>query len=273
MSVKIGISIAPLNALSSAFVVLRGIEESIPKIAKLGYDGAEISLYNSSQINIPHVKKLLNEYGLSVPTITTGQVFAQLGVYFTSPDRHIRTQAQEAFKGLIEVAAEFGSMINIGRIRGTIDLGQTNEDAEQNFIESANLMCDYAENFSVTLILEPVNRYEINYINNVSEGAALIKKIGRPNMKLMPDLFHMNIEDQSIVGSLVKYIDDIAYIHVADSNRYAPGQGHIPFCDVIDTLKALNFNGWITAETLPYPDPYSAAAQAIAYLRTFYPCQ
>lgn len=268
---KIGIAIAPQNALPSAFVVLRGLEESIPKAARLGYDGVEISLYDKTQIDVAAVKSLLAQYGLKVPTVTTGQVFAQLGVYFTSADKKVRFRAQEAFKGLIEVAAQFGAMVNMGRIRGAVDPGQTYEEAQGCFIESAHILCEYAEGLGVTIVLEPVNRYEINYINSVSQGADLMKRVGRKNMKLMPDVFHMNIEDKSIAGSFARYIDDVAYIHVADSNRLAPGQGHICFPDIIDTLKAVGYDGWITAETLPLPDPDTAAAQAIAYLRTLVP--
>jgi sugar phosphate isomerase/epimerase len=77
----------------------------------------------------------------------------------------------------------------------------------------------YASKTNIKLILKPVNRYEINFINNLDEGVDLIKKLGIKGLGLMPDLFHMNIEDQSIEGNLKKYIDYIYYIHFADSNR------------------------------------------------------
>ena len=61
--------------------------------------------------------------------------------------------------------------------------------------------------------------------------------VDRPNMKLMPDIFHMNIEDVTIGGELAKNIDQVAYIHLADSNRLAPGWGHTDFEDLFGHLK------------------------------------
>jgi sugar phosphate isomerase/epimerase len=97
----------------------------------------------------------------------------------------------------------------------------------------------------------------------------LMKKVNSPNMKLMPDVFHMNIEDASISGELSKYIDFISYIHLADSNRLAPGWGHIDFKDIFEKLTLLDYSGWLSIEILPKPDPFMAAKQAIEYLKPF----
>ncbi|MDR1558735.1 MAG: sugar phosphate isomerase/epimerase [Clostridiales bacterium] len=84
-------------------------------------------------------------------------------------------------------------------------------------------ICEYALSLGVTILIEPVNRYEINFINFLDEGAALMEKCQFPNCKLMPDVFHMNIEDDNINGSLTRNAKWIGYIHFADSNRLAPG--------------------------------------------------
>jgi sugar phosphate isomerase/epimerase len=72
-----------------------------------------------------------------------------------------------------------------------------------------------------------------------------------PNVKLMPDVFHMNIEDKTIGGELAKYIDYVAYIHLADSNRLAPGQRHTDFEDIFARLKEASYDGWVSVEILP----------------------
>ncbi|MCK5702580.1 MAG: TIM barrel protein, partial [Cyclobacteriaceae bacterium] len=87
-------------------------------------------------------------------------------------------------------------------------------------------LCNYTQPKKVKLFREPVNRYEINFINSVSDGIELMKKVNMPNIKLMPDVFHMNIEDVTIGPELERNINFIEYIHLADSNRLAPGQGH-----------------------------------------------
>ena len=144
------------------------------------------------------------------------------------------------FCELIDLAGDFGGLVNIGRVRGQIG-SEPREQAESRFIAMAMDLCEYALGKGVTLILEPVNRYEIDFINSVEEGVGLLKKINAPNMKLMPDTFHMNIEDRFIGETLAAHISDIAYLHLADSNRLAPGQGPIDFRHLFQCLSAVQY--------------------------------
>ena len=82
----------------------------------------------------------------------------------------------------------------------------------------------------------------------------------------MPDLFHMNIEDASFRQVFECGRDYITYVHVADSNRLAPGWGHMPFDEVFQILHDVGYAGYLTAEILPKPDPDSAARQAADFL-------
>lgn len=263
---KLSVAIASKNALPSAFVVWRGFEQSIKKAAEFGYDGIELALKHPGEIDPDRLQELLRNHHMEVSCISTGQVFADTGLMFTDRDPERRSQVKEIFKGMIDLAADHSRLVNIGRVRGAIgDDGR--QLSEQRFIDTAVELCEYAQPRGVTMILEPVNRYEINFINSVEEGVALLEHTGMPNLKLMPDVFHMNIEDKCIGGELAKHIEHIAYIHVADSNRLAPGQGHIDFRDVFSNLKRANYHGWISVEILPKPDPDTAARQAIQNLR------
>jgi sugar phosphate isomerase/epimerase len=237
----------------------------------MGYDGIELALLDRHQVNIKQVKSLVNQCGLKVPVISTGQVFAGANLWFTAKDPAVRARAVEVFKGLTEVAAEFGAMVNIGRVRGPVNAGETLSTTEQRFADVVSEIAQYAHGLGVDLILEPVNRYEINFINNLDEGAALLDKLGIPNLKLMPDVFHMNIEDASIEGNLRKFIKYTAYIHFADSNRLAPGWGHLDFHSIVAALREVSYAGWVSVEILPLPDPDSAARQAISCLRKIIP--
>jgi len=268
---KIAVATATEDALPSAFVVFRGLEQSIRKAADMGYDGVELALMHREQANLRLIKRLLSEYGMEIPAISTGQVFAGLGLWFTHPDPGTRNKAIEVFRGLVDLAAEFGAMVNIGRLRGPIPEGENREIAENRFLDVLRVLADYAAGLGVTLLLEPVNRYEINFINTVDEGAALIRKLGRKNVYLMPDIFHMNIEDDSIPASFARNSPHTAYVHFADSNRLAPGRGHLNFPEIVGILKALGYEGWISVEILPNPDPDTAAREAIRYLRTLIP--
>lgn len=263
--IKLSIAIADTHALPSAFVVFRGFEACIPKAAQLGFNGVELALKRRSEIDEHRLKQLLEEHHLAVSCISTGQVYADGGLTLTEEDIEKREEVISIFKELIDLAEKFGKLINIGRVRGQIGQRQT-EEVEVIFCETVRLLCDYAAPKGVTLMLEPVNRYECDFVNSIEEGVALLKRIDRPNFKLMPDVFHMNIEDVTIADELAKYIRYISYIHLADSNRLAPGQGHTDFKKIFDRLAASQYDGWVSVEILPRPDPDTAAFQSVDFL-------
>lgn len=266
---KIGVAVAPENALPSAFVVWRGIEESIKKAAEYGYDGVELALSKKEDVDPGRIKELCKQYNVEISAISTGQIFAAEGLYLTDPDPVKRKEALAVLRNLVDLAANFGKKVNLGRVRGVIHNDETYDMAAKRLIIAIQELATYAEPYGVEIIVEPVNRYEINFINKLKEGYSIIKKVKNNNVKLMPDVFHMNIEDQSIISELVRYREHISYIHFADSNRLAPGQGHLHFVEIVNTLKALDYNGWVTIEILPEPDPDTAARQAIDYLKQF----
>ena len=197
--------------------------------------------------------------------ISTGQVYADEGLMFTDENTARREQLKAIFKELIDLAERFGKLVNIGRVRGQIG-NRPQSEAEASFIDLARELCEYAHPKGVTLVLEPVNRYEIDFINSVEEGVDLMKKVNRPNMMLMPDVFHMNIEDRTIGPELAKHINFIEYIHFADSNRLAPGQGHLDFRQLLTNLYHADYDGWVSIEILPIPDPDTAARQSAEFL-------
>ena len=238
------------------------------KAAALGYDGVELALKNADEIDRQSLQSLLDKTGLQVSCISTGQVYAETGYMFTDPEVQKRNTVKRIFKEFIDLAADFGRFVNIGRIRGRIG-NDGMLDAENRFMEMVHELCEDAASKNVTLLLEPVNRYEIDFINSVEEGVKLLEKVNRPNLKLMPDVFHMNIEDAKIGAELSRSIEHVAYIHLADSNRLAPGWGHTDFDDLFRHLEKANYHGWLSVEILPKPEPDTAARQAIDFLKTF----
>ena len=94
-----------------------------------------------------------------------------------------------------------------------------------------------------------------------------IEKVGMDNIGLLLDTFHMNIEEPSIIESILLAKERCFHFHVADSNRWYPGAGHINFREIIDTLTEIGYKGFITAEILPLPDPETAALKTVEYMR------
>ncbi len=266
---KLGVVVASENATQNAFAVFRGIKASAPVIHKLGYDGMELALKSPDEITRDELRSLLRENSLEVSAISTGQVFAARGLMFTDEDRERREALYSDFTRFIDLASDFGGLVNVGRVRGSIG-NRDKKTAEDLFLDGMNRVLDYAEKKGVTIILEPVNRYEIDYINNVDEGARLVKKVGRKNFLLMPDVFHMNIEDADIGKALIRNAEVVRYVHLADSNRHGCGDGHLNFDEVFSALEKIGFDSWCTVECLPVPDAYTAAERSIKFLKERY---
>ena len=271
---KISLAISPPDAQPSAFVVFRDrLEVSIEKASRLGYDAIELALANASEADPVRIRRLLDDNGMDIAAVSTGRVFAEEKVWLTNPDPAISDRAVAILKGLVELAASLGAnLVNVGRARGFVHDGETRATAEARFVDRIRDCADHGARHGVTIVIEPVNRYEINFINSVKpDGIDVISHVAHPNVKLMPDVFHMNIEDASIAGSLEEAGDLVGYVHLADSNRWAPGQGHTDFPAILGALKAIGYDRYVGVEILPYPSPDEAAEQAITYLRTLIP--
>jgi sugar phosphate isomerase/epimerase len=258
---KLSIAVSAADAPDSAFVVFRGITESVVKAAALGYNGVELAVRNADDINLPQLEQALGANNMEISAISTGLVYAADGIsILKTPDK-----AQAVFRDLVDLAADHGRQVNIGRARG-FKGERTFKEAAEAFKQTIAPICEYAAAKGVCLLIEPVNRYEIDWINDLDEGAALIDILKIDNVKLMPDVFHMNIEDRSIPEKLIEHSRHIGYIHLADSNRHAPGQGHLNFTGIFDAIKKIQYKGWVSVEILPKPEPDIAAKQAAEFL-------
>jgi sugar phosphate isomerase/epimerase len=178
--------------------------------------------------------------------------------------------------GCVWSTKEVQGGLNVGRVRGTVGRpsGALDEDdaaprrrAEEWFAAGLDEVLAHAASLGVTVVLEPVNRYETDFLNRLEEAAAWMHRLPHPNFGLMPDVFHMNIEEVSVTAALVAHKEFVRYLHLADSNRLAPGRGHLPFSELFATLRAIGYRGWATLEILPLPDPDAAAAMGIAFLK------
>ena len=120
---------------------------------------------------------------------------------------------------------------------------------------------------NIRLAIEPINRYETNLINTVADALDVINQVGADNLGVLFDTFHANIEEPNIAVSLRACGSRLFHVHVADSNRWYPGAGHIDFARVIATLREMKYAGWISAEILPKPDIPRAAEQAMRTMK------
>ena len=246
------------------------VAEKMKKMATLGFDGVELAIRNPSDIDISELKSGIELSGLKVPAIGTGQAYLEEGLSLCHPDDEIRKAAIQRIQAHIKLASELKALVIIGLIRGNLSKDAPEIDSIDLLNESLITCLELAEIKGVSLALEPLNRYESNFINNIPECVAFIKEINHPRLKILADTFHMNIEDKNFHDSLMMAAPWLAHVHIADSNRWFPGAGHINFKEIIDTLRDINYDGFISGEMLPKPTEIEAMRRFLHFMhKTF----
>jgi sugar phosphate isomerase/epimerase len=149
----------------------------------------------------------------------------------------------------------------LGSIRGKLDESSLEaRQASYNLAaEAVRELADFAGTLGVNLTIEPINRYETNFLNTIIEGEDFIRAVGRPNIGVLADTFHMNIEEVAMADCLQMARNLLRHVHFADSNRFAPGMGHLNFQELVDVLKDVGYDGYLSAEIIPVPDSQVAA--------------
>jgi sugar phosphate isomerase/epimerase len=203
-----------------------------------------------------------------VPAIGTGQAWGEEGLSFTSDDPAVRRAAVERVKSHVPLARRFGATIILGLIRGITPAGQSHAQSMAYLVEALQECSTVAASEGVRFALEPLNRYETDLIHTVEEGMHLIQQVGAENFGLLLDTFHMNIEEPSIQASIRACGDRIFHFHVADSNRWHPGAGHLDFRGILAALRKTGYDGYVSGEFMPVPDANTGAQRAIEYLRS-----
>jgi sugar phosphate isomerase/epimerase len=234
--------------------------------AAMGFDGVELAVRDPAGVDAEALARLLRETGLEVPAVGTGQAYLADGLNLSHPDEGVRARAIERVCAHIRLASPLGAPVIIGLIRGRVAGGRPATEAR--LVASFEPLVGAAEREGGALIIEPINRYETDLLTTIAETEHFIDLIGGGPVGVLADTFHMNIEEASIEQSLQAAGDRLRHVHTADSNRRAPGWGHLDFAAVLATLRAMSYRGWLSAEILPLPDPEAAARQTITHLRS-----
>ncbi len=265
---KLAIVLSTHAAQFQAVAFKGDFETNIAKIAGYGYEGVELAIRDPKLINPNTLEDVIHQHNLIVPAIGTGQAWGEERLSFTSNDPKVRRAAIERIKNHIPLAARFKAVVILGLIRGITPAGQTHKQSITYLVEALQECSAAAVPYDVRYALEPLNRYETDLIHSVAEGLELIERVGADNFGLLLDTFHMNIEEPSLEESISRCGSRIFHFHVADSNRWYPGAGHIDFKRVLTTLFETGYTGFVSGEFIPRPDADTAAQRAIEYLRS-----
>jgi len=260
-------------------------------LAQLGYDGIELGVREPNQLDVAELQRTLATYHLQVPAIGTGQAFVEEQLSFTDADAAVRARARARVQTHIALASvlarsDFGDeaikawegdcfaslattkpLVIIGLIRGKTCAPGTRTQAHAWMVDALRMLAQDAHARGIRLAIEPINRYETEWVNDVASARALIEEIGADNVGILFDTFHANIEEPNIEASLRACGVQLFHVHLADSNRWYPGAGHTNFASIIATLREMNYAGWVSAEILPQPDVKRAAAETFKTIK------
>ena len=236
-------------------------ETNIQKLAAYGYDSVEIMSTYPKSINWEQIKAILDKHGMTVSLVCTGEL-GLLGYTLSNPDDAVRLQAFERIKELIDVAEFFGTGINIGNTKGRYNDKNTKEETERRTVEGFQILCDYAKPKNVTIAVETGAFVFINFLNTCAEAAALIERVGRDNIGLMLDIFHLHIEEKNLIEAIKQYTPMCYHVHLADSNRKYPGAGGLDFTAILNAFHAAGYDAAFTVEVRQTPDSHTAAEQS-----------
>jgi sugar phosphate isomerase/epimerase len=186
-----------------------------------------------------------------------------------------RAEALAAMMELCDVAAEVGASgvvtpaaygMHSNRLP-PFTAPRTPEEDRAVLTDMLGRLGDHAAARGVLVLFEPLNRYEDHMVNTLAQGAELCRAVGLPSVRLMADLFHMNIEEPDPAASLREAADMVAHVHLADSTRLEPGTGHTDFAAAFAALREIGFDGYGAIECRLSREPEAALRAAHAVLR------
>ena len=184
------------EARGGPFVFWDGLEHGIRTAKELGFDAVELFIPSPDAVDLDELNSLLKKTGLPVAAVGTGAGWVIQKLSLTDADAGQRKQAKQFVKSIIDFAAQLNAFAIIGSMQGRAGISGgggevTHTDALGYLREALNELGDYASQNDLPLAYEPLNRYETNLINTISDGVALLESLSTKNVTLLADLFHM----------------------------------------------------------------------------------
>ncbi|MFX1337411.1 MAG: sugar phosphate isomerase/epimerase family protein [Promethearchaeota archaeon] len=235
----------------------------------LSYDGIELSLLEPEKIDVKKINEIKESYELEIPALGTGGTYIRFGYSLGHHEEIMRKKAIGRINKYIEFARETQSKVIIGLIRGRYNFESSSKKEKLNIISSLKECCRLAELNDVILLFEPINQFEIDSYNTISESVELLEEIGSSHLKLLVDSFHTYLEEDPLYiwEYMKENIHHVAHLHLADDNRRAPGTGHFDFRSFLNTFKESGYTGFASIETIMKPSFEDVAKDASEYLR------
>ncbi|QKI81542.1 sugar phosphate isomerase/epimerase family protein [Kroppenstedtia eburnea] len=226
-------------------------EKYVRKVKKLGLDILEVAalgLVNLPEQKLERLKQLAEQHDI----ILTAGIGLPKEYDVSSTDKTVRRNGITFVKKVMDAMHQAG----IHRIGGTVysywpvDYSGPFDKpaARKHSIESVRELAEYARQYNITLLIETLNRFEQFLLNDAEEAVAYVKEVNKPNVKVMLDTFHMNIEEDHIADAIRYTGDHLGQLHIGEANRKVPGKGSMPWTEIGQALKDIRYDGYVVME-------------------------
>jgi D-psicose/D-tagatose/L-ribulose 3-epimerase len=235
-----------------------------PKFKAWGFDGVEIAVENPADLDPVFVKAQLDRHGLVCTSVCA----------CFPPSRDLRgTPAQQRatilyLKQLVDFAGVLGTDIVMGPLYSATGRAAAVPAAEyrrqwRTVRGHLKTICDNAEQNGKIICLEPLNRFETDFLNTVEQGLQMISEVKSPALKLLLDTFHMNIEEKNPADAIRRAGRHVGHFHASASDRGTPGNDHVDWPGVAQALKDIRYEGAVVIESFTQDVKVIARAAAI----------
>ena len=264
---KYSVSSADAAPRTAPLLLLGTPEDNLIKASEIGYDAIEIHTRENAGFNIQKLHALMNENGIRFSAVVTGRLNTEGKCDLISDIPYITDSCITGMKRYIDLASELNTDIILGWARGNVPAGADSSKYMNRLAENLKTLDDYAGEKGVRIMIEVINRYEINTFNTAEELMRFLENHDLPNCYAHLDTFHMGIDEEDPCGAIRRCGKRLGYFHLADNSRKYPGSGQFDFVKLLSALEEIGYDGYLSVECLPWPDNEKAAEEALKFMK------
>ncbi len=232
------------------------------KAADMGFDGVEIFIDEPANIDTAAIRGVAEERGLGLTCCSIVGPDRDL----ISDDPVIRRQAKDYIRAACDISAAIGAEVFGGPLYAAVGklVGRPRNEEEWAWaVEGLSEVAPHAAQSGVRLALEPLNRFETYFINTAADCVKLVREVDHPNVRVMLDTFHMNIEEKSLPEAIQAAGELLCHFHCSENDRGTPGTGHVDWEGVFAALRQVGYDRWLVIESFVLGNEAIAKAAAI----------
>jgi sugar phosphate isomerase/epimerase len=220
--------------------------QNLETLQRLGFDGVELNIRDPDSVEPGRLKAYLADFGLVLSMFASGLTAKSYQLSLAAPDESRRKKALARTGRFLEFAREFGAGVIAGYLKGTPQ--DNGPGARDRLVASVLELAPIADRLKTPLLIEAVNRYESPVGHSLAETWDIARRAGSPWLQILPDTFHMNIEEANMAQAIRDHLACFCSFHLSDNTRHFPGLGALDFGAILVVLDELGYQGKLAIE-------------------------